>query len=121
MSVTEKTIHDEEINNVDAGDMVADLKVIPSFRSVGSELTGPQNKLELQYAAKRDTLLSEVTDLKQQLEIRHNETRSLNATIDSLKSVNEELKVNNFVSCLQVTDAFDIARICCDVCWNWRW
>jgi hypothetical protein len=24
---TEKTIHDEEINNVDVGDMVADLKV----------------------------------------------------------------------------------------------
>ncbi|KAF8201817.1 kinesin heavy chain [Pholiota molesta] len=72
----EKTIHDEEINNVDVGDMVADLK----------------NKLEIQYAAKRDALLSEVADLKQQLEVRHNETRSLNASIDSLKSVNEELK-----------------------------
>ena len=64
--------------------------------------------------------MSEVTDLKQQLEIRHNEIRNLNATIDSLKSINEELKVNNFVSYLQVTDAFDIARICYDVCWNWR-
>ena len=55
LSVTEKTIHDEDINNVDVGDMVANLKVIPSFRSVGDELTGPQNKLELQYASKRDT------------------------------------------------------------------
>ncbi|KAF8964703.1 kinesin heavy chain [Flammula alnicola] len=72
----EKTIHDEEVNNVDVGDIVADLK----------------NKLEIQYAAKRDALLSEVADLKQQLEVRNNETRSLNASIDSLKSVNEELK-----------------------------
>lgn len=37
--------------------------------------------------------MSEVQDLKQQLEIRANEVRTLNATIDSLKSVNEELKV----------------------------
>lgn len=51
----------------------------------------------MQYAAKRDALMSEVTDLKQQLEIRHSEARSLNATIDSLKSVNEELKVGTFV------------------------
>ena len=37
--------------------------------------------------------MSEVSDLKQQLEIKNNEVRSLNASIDSLKSVNEELKV----------------------------
>lgn len=53
-----------------------------------------QNKLEAQYAAKRDAHLSEVQDLKQQLELRGNEIRSLNATIDSLKSVNDELKVS---------------------------
>lgn len=52
-----------------------------------------QDKLELQYAAKRNALLNEVADLKQQLEERTNETRTLNASIDSLKSVNEELKV----------------------------
>ena len=55
--------------------------------------TSFKNKLEIQYATKRDALLSEVTDLKQQLEVRNNEVRSLNASIDSLKSVNEELKV----------------------------
>ena len=54
-----------------------------------------QNKLEAQYAAKRDAHAGEVQDLKQQLEIKGNEIRTLNATIDSLKSVNEELKVRN--------------------------
>ena len=56
-------------------------------------LTFAQNKLEAQYAAKRDAHASEVQDLKQQLELKGNEIRTLNATIDSLKSVNEELKV----------------------------
>jgi kinesin family protein 5 len=52
-----------------------------------------QNKLEIQYAAKREAHQSEVGDLKQQLDMKVNEVRSLNASIDSLKSVNEELKV----------------------------
>jgi kinesin family protein 5 len=52
-----------------------------------------QTKLEAQYAAKRDAHLSEAYDLKQQLEMKANEIRSLNASIESLKSVNEELKV----------------------------
>ncbi|KAI0748225.1 kinesin heavy chain [Daedaleopsis nitida] len=51
-----------------------------------------ENKLEAQYAAKRDAHTGEVQDMKQQLEIRSNEIRTLNATIDGLKSVNEELK-----------------------------
>ncbi|KAG5638377.1 hypothetical protein H0H81_000388 [Sphagnurus paluster] len=72
----EKTIHDEETSDVDLAESMADLKV----------------KLEAQYAAKRDAHLSEATDLKQQLEMKANEVRSLNASIDSLKSVNEELK-----------------------------
>ncbi|KAF9052650.1 kinesin heavy chain [Panaeolus papilionaceus] len=72
----EKTIHDEETSNVDVAEMMADLKV----------------KLEIQYAAKRDALSNEVADLKQQLEARNTEVRNLNASIDSLKSVNEELK-----------------------------
>ncbi|PSS35551.1 hypothetical protein PHLCEN_2v1489 [Hermanssonia centrifuga] len=48
--------------------------------------------LEAQYTAKRNAHFREVHDLKQQLEIRSNEVRTLNGTIDSLKSVNEELK-----------------------------
>lgn len=52
-----------------------------------------QNKLEAQYAAKRQGHESEVQDLKQQLELKANEIRSLSTTIDGLKSVNEELKV----------------------------
>ena len=52
-----------------------------------------QIKLEAQYSAKRDAHQSEVADLKQQLEMKNSEIRSLNASIDSLKSVNEELKV----------------------------
>ncbi|KAF7363487.1 Kinesin heavy chain [Mycena sanguinolenta] len=72
----EKTIHDEETSNVDLAESMADLK----------------NKLEAQYAARRDAHISEVADLKQQLELRNNEVRSLNASAESLKSVNEELK-----------------------------
>ncbi|KAJ3779285.1 kinesin heavy chain [Lentinula raphanica] len=72
----EKTIHDEETSNVDLAESMADLK----------------NKLEAQYAAKRDAHASEVSDLKQQIELKANEVRTLNASIDSLKSVNEELK-----------------------------
>ena len=58
-----------------------------------STLIPPQNKLEAQYAAKRQAHENEVQDLKQQLEFKANEIRSLNTSIDSLKSVNEELKV----------------------------
>ena len=52
-----------------------------------------QDKLEGQYAAKRDAQLSEIADLREQLELKASEARSLNATIESVKSVNEELKV----------------------------
>ncbi|KAF9652870.1 kinesin heavy chain [Thelephora ganbajun] len=72
----EKTIHDEETSNVGLAESMGDLK----------------NKLEAQYAAKRQAHESEVQDLKQQLELKTNEVRSLNTTIDGLKSVNEELK-----------------------------
>ncbi|KAH8106973.1 kinesin heavy chain [Cristinia sonorae] len=72
----EKTIHDEDISGVDVAENMAEFK----------------NKLEAQYLAKREAHSSEVTDLKQQLELRSNEIRTLNGTIDSLKSVNEELK-----------------------------
>ncbi|KAJ2931378.1 hypothetical protein H1R20_g5747, partial [Candolleomyces eurysporus] len=72
----EKTIQDEETSNVDVAEAMADLKI----------------KLEAQYNAKREAQLNEVSDLKQQLELRNTEIRNLNASIDSLKSVNEELK-----------------------------
>jgi len=54
-----------------------------------------QSKLEAQYAAKRDAHVGEVSDLKQQLEAKGNELRGLQSTIESLKSVNEELKVSS--------------------------
>ncbi|KAJ7235471.1 putative kinesin-1 [Mycena haematopus] len=73
----EKTIHDEETSNVDLAESMA----ISRF-----------NKLEAQYAARRDAHIGEVADLKQQLEMRNNEVRSLNASAENLKSVNEELK-----------------------------
>ena len=77
-----------------------------------------KNKLELQYAAKREAQLSEVSDLKQQLEIRNNEVRSLNASIDSLKSVNEELKVRMIRNHAVHLFSFSSARICCNFRWN---
>lgn len=90
--LTEETIHDEESGDAES---MQDFKVgstLPGFQ-VWANARGFQNKLEAQYAAKRDAHLSEVADLKQQLEMRSNEIRALNGTIDSLKSVNEELKV----------------------------
>jgi kinesin family protein 5 len=53
-----------------------------------------QIKLEAQYAARRDAHQGEVADLRQQLEMKSNEVRSLNVSVDSLKSLNEELKVS---------------------------
>lgn len=93
----EKTINEEEVSNVDAAESMAELKVCGDLDTIwprpASHPSNLQNKLEAQYAAKRDAHLSEVQDLKQQLDIRSNEIRTLNATIDSLKSVNDELKV----------------------------
>lgn len=61
--------------------------------------------MEAQYAAKRDAHVSEVSDLRQQLEMKGNEVRNLNASIESLKSVNEELKVRgSFTPCLVIDD-----------------
>ncbi|KIY43537.1 putative kinesin-1 [Fistulina hepatica ATCC 64428] len=72
----EKTINAEETSNVDLAETMTDFK----------------SKLEAQYAAKRDAHIREMVDLKQQLEQKANEIRNLNASIESLKSVNEELK-----------------------------
>lgn len=72
----EKTIREEEAMNTDIADSMADLKA----------------KLEAQYAAKRETHISEVQDLKQQIEQKNMEMRGLNSTLEGLKNVNEELK-----------------------------
>ncbi|KAH8117563.1 kinesin heavy chain [Phellopilus nigrolimitatus] len=72
----EKTINDEETSNVDVVESMAELK----------------NKLEAQYASKREAHQGEVADLRQQVEMRQTDIRNLNATIDGLKGVNEELK-----------------------------
>ncbi|KIM65288.1 hypothetical protein SCLCIDRAFT_537986 [Scleroderma citrinum Foug A] len=72
----EKTIQDEETSNAGIAESMAELK----------------NKLETQYAARREANVAEVADLKQQLELKNNELRSTNATIESMKNVNEELK-----------------------------
>ena len=96
LGYTEKTIHDEETSDVDLAESVADLKVRCPWHVGKLTLIPSQNKLEAQYAAKRQAHESEVQDLKQQLELKANEIRSLNTTIDGLKSVNEELKVCHF-------------------------
>ncbi|KAF8590607.1 kinesin heavy chain [Ramaria rubella] len=72
----EKTIHDEEASNVDVAESMADYK----------------SKLEAQFAAKRESHAHEVQDLKQQVELKSNEVRSLNSNINELKNLNEELK-----------------------------
>lgn len=54
-----------------------------------------QTKLEAQYNAKRDAHLGEVQDLKQQVELKAQEVRTLGGTIESLKGVNEELKAGS--------------------------
>jgi hypothetical protein len=63
-----------------------------------------QNKLEAQHAAKREAQQLEIQDLRQQVEHRSEEIRGLNSTIESLKGVNEELKVS---SILRLVLSFD--------------
>lgn len=115
----EKTIHDEETSNVDLAESMTDLKVgysslLLQYFTHGST----KNKLEVQYAAKRDAHVGEVQDLKQQLEMKGNEIRSLNSSIDSLKSVNEELKVISYLSLVGTTTDTQLvtARLCRHFC-----
>jgi kinesin family protein 5 len=58
-----------------------------------NELESIKAKLDAQTALKREATLVEITDLKQQLDIKVHENRSLIVTIDNMKSANEELKV----------------------------
>jgi hypothetical protein len=100
-----------------------DFKVCSSFlTNLLLILRNSQNKLEAQYAAKRDAHLSEVADLKQQLEMRGNEIRTLNGSIDSLKSVNEELKVRRWkLAAGRVSLTMAIACFCRNICWYRGW
>lgn len=72
----EKSIREEELSNVD----------------VAESMTQYKNKLEAQFAAKRDAHLNELQDLRQQLDLKSNEVRNLTANISELKNLNEELK-----------------------------
>lgn len=53
-----------------------------------------KNKLEVQYAMKLDGALNEVTDLKQQLELKAQENRSIGTSLEALRGANGELEVN---------------------------
>jgi DNA repair exonuclease SbcCD ATPase subunit len=74
-----------------------------------------QAKLESQYATRRDAHLSEVQDLRQQLELKQNEIRTLIASIESLKSLNDELRVGfAYLQCPTCDD--DLVRFPARIC-----
>ncbi|KAJ1020485.1 hypothetical protein NDA13_005802 [Ustilago tritici] len=72
----DKSIKAEEANHVNVDITIQDLK----------------DKLESQYASKRQAQASEITDLKRQMELKAKEIAVLSSTNDNLKSTNEELK-----------------------------
>ncbi|EST09007.1 Kinesin, motor domain protein [Kalmanozyma brasiliensis GHG001] len=72
----DKSIKAEEANHVNVDVTIEDLK----------------NKLESQYASKRDAQTSEINDLKRQMEFKAKEIAVLTSNNDTLKSTNEELK-----------------------------
>lgn len=76
----DKTIADEERGKRSADDV--NEGAVAEFRG----------KLEAQYAAKREAQQSEIADLKKQIELKAREAMSLQATNESLKGANEELK-----------------------------
>jgi len=76
----DKTIADEEHGKRSSDDV--NEGVVAEFRG----------KLEAQYAAKRDAQQSEISDLKKQIELKAREAMNLQATNESLKGANEELK-----------------------------
>ncbi|KAH7341124.1 kinesin heavy chain [Rhizoctonia solani] len=80
----EKTIRDEGNKDIGTGESMAELK----------------SKLEAQYAAKREAHASELNELKQQLEQKTNDIRLMNNTVETLKGVNDELKVRYQTDCL---------------------
>lgn len=50
-------------------------------------------KLETQYAMKLEAALNDASDLKQQLELKAQENKSVTATLESLRGANAELEV----------------------------
>lgn len=92
---TDKTMADEE--RADA-DHVQDVRV--SSPDSASAATGSrshhavsQNKLEAQYVMKLDAAVNDVNDLKQQLELRNQEVRAAQSSIEQLRTANAELEV----------------------------
>lgn len=51
-----------------------------------------QNKLEAQYAMKLEAALNDASDLKQQLELKAQENKSVTATLDTLRGNHAELE-----------------------------
>lgn len=52
-----------------------------------------QNKLEAQYAMKLDAALNDANDLKQQIELKSQEVKSVNAKLEQARAANLELEV----------------------------
>ena len=71
----DKKIHDEQKRG-DLDQTINDLK----------------SKLEVQYASKREAQQSEIADLKRQVDLKAKEVGTLQATNESLKGANDELK-----------------------------
>lgn len=76
----DKTIADEENGKRNAGE--APDGAAAEYRS----------RLEAQYASKREAQQSEIGDLKKQIELKAREAMNLQATNESLRGANEELK-----------------------------
>lgn len=75
-----------------------------------NELESIKAKLDAQTALKREATMLEITDLKQQLDIKAHENRSLLVTIDNLKSANEELKRAFAVTAAGIEGGKDLAE-----------
>ncbi|KAI5475516.1 kinesin family member 5 [Pseudohyphozyma bogoriensis] len=72
----DKTIQDDERADTTLSANVQDIK----------------NKLEAQYAMKLEAAISDADNLKQQLELKAQENKTVNATVESLRSTNAELE-----------------------------
>ncbi|CAH7684123.1 P-loop containing nucleoside triphosphate hydrolase protein [Phakopsora pachyrhizi] len=75
-----------------------------------NELESIKAKLEAQAALKREATLLEITDLKQQLDIKAHENKSLLVTIENMKSANEELKRAFAVTAAGIEGGKDLAE-----------
>ncbi|KAL8280862.1 hypothetical protein RQP46_006866 [Phenoliferia psychrophenolica] len=72
----DKTIQEDERADTDLSSTVQDIK----------------NKLEAQYAMKLDAALSDAGDLKQQLELKAQENKTITSSLESLRGTNAELE-----------------------------